>query len=85
MTDDRPIAYLTGDYPTVSHTFILREIAAVRAAGVAVLVSPAVAVLAQPATSRTTANALRRASFDMFAMVVPSDPPGPRPTPLCSR
>ncbi|MDZ4089100.1 MAG: glycosyltransferase [Tabrizicola sp.] len=37
MTDDRPIAYLTGDYPKVSHTFILREVQAVRAAGVAVL------------------------------------------------
>jgi glycosyltransferase involved in cell wall biosynthesis len=37
MTDDRPIAYLTGDYPKVSHTFILREVQAVRAAGVRVL------------------------------------------------
>ncbi|HLQ20085.1 MAG TPA: glycosyltransferase, partial [Tabrizicola sp.] len=37
MTDDRPIAYLTGDYPKVSHTFILREIQAVRAAGIRVL------------------------------------------------
>lgn len=32
-----PIAYLTGDYPKVSHTFILREVQAVRAAGVEVL------------------------------------------------
>lgn len=37
MTDDRPIAYLTGDYPKVSHTFILREVQAVRAAGVPVI------------------------------------------------
>jgi glycosyltransferase involved in cell wall biosynthesis len=34
---DGPIAYLTGDYPKVSHTFILREIEAVRAAGIPVL------------------------------------------------
>ena len=37
MTDPRPIAYLTGDYPKVSHTFILREVEAVRAAGVPVI------------------------------------------------
>ncbi|MES2551268.1 MAG: colanic acid biosynthesis glycosyltransferase WcaL, partial [Pseudomonadota bacterium] len=32
-----PVAYLTGDYPKVSHTFILREVQAVRAAGVEVI------------------------------------------------
>jgi len=32
-----PVAYLTGDYPKVSHTFILREVQAVRAAGVEVV------------------------------------------------
>lgn len=37
MTDTRPIAYLTGDYPKVSHTFILREVEAVRAAGIPVI------------------------------------------------
>jgi glycosyltransferase involved in cell wall biosynthesis len=36
-TDARPVAYLTGDYPKVSHTFILREVNAVRAAGVPVI------------------------------------------------
>jgi glycosyltransferase involved in cell wall biosynthesis len=35
--DDRPIAYLTGDYPKVSHTFILREVQALRANGMQVL------------------------------------------------
>ena len=35
--DDRPIAYLTGDYPKVSHTFILREVEALRANGLQVL------------------------------------------------
>jgi glycosyltransferase involved in cell wall biosynthesis len=35
--DSGPIAYLTGEYPKVSHTFIQREVAAVRAAGVEVL------------------------------------------------
>ena len=29
-----PVAYLTGDYPKVSHTFILREVEALRALGV---------------------------------------------------
>jgi hypothetical protein len=37
QTDTGPVAYLTGDYPKVSHTFILREVQAVRAAGVDVL------------------------------------------------
>lgn len=36
-SDPRPVAYLTGDYPKVSHTFILREVQAVRAAGVPVV------------------------------------------------
>lgn len=35
--EDGPIAYLTGDYPKVSHTFILREVEAVRANGVKVI------------------------------------------------
>ncbi len=32
-----PIAYLTGEYPKVSHTFILREVESLRAHGMAVL------------------------------------------------
>lgn len=39
MTSAAPapqIAYLTGEYPTVSHTFILREVEALRAAGLEV-------------------------------------------------
>jgi glycosyltransferase involved in cell wall biosynthesis len=32
-----PIAYLTGDYPKVSHTFILREVEGLRAHGLGVL------------------------------------------------
>lgn len=36
-TQTGPVAYLTGDYPKVSHTFILREVQAVRAAGVEVI------------------------------------------------
>jgi glycosyltransferase involved in cell wall biosynthesis len=35
--DIAPIAYLTGDYPKISHTFILREIAGLRAAGLSVV------------------------------------------------
>lgn len=34
---DRPIAYLTGEYPKVSHTFIQREIEALEAAGHTIL------------------------------------------------
>ena len=34
--DERRIAYLTSQYPATSHTFILREVAAVRAAGVSI-------------------------------------------------
>lgn len=38
MTENKPpIAYLTGEYPKVSHTFIQREIEALRAAGWPVL------------------------------------------------
>ena len=35
--DQGPVAYLTGDYPKVSHTFIQREVQSVRAAGVKVI------------------------------------------------
>lgn len=34
MTNAGPIAYLTGDYPKISHTFILREVQQLRARGV---------------------------------------------------
>jgi glycosyltransferase involved in cell wall biosynthesis len=37
VTENGPVAYLTGDYPKVSHTFILREVQAVRAAGTEVI------------------------------------------------
>lgn len=37
LRPDGPIAYLTGEYPKVSHTFIQREIAALRAQGVQVV------------------------------------------------
>jgi glycosyltransferase involved in cell wall biosynthesis len=36
-TDPGPVAYLTGQYPKVSHTFIAREIAALRGLGLRVL------------------------------------------------
>lgn len=36
MTDSAPIAYLTGSYPKVSHTFIQREIAALEALGLTI-------------------------------------------------
>jgi glycosyltransferase involved in cell wall biosynthesis len=34
VDDGRPVAYVTGEYLRVSHTFILREVAALREAGV---------------------------------------------------
>lgn len=37
MTSPDRIAYLTGEYPAVSHTFILREVLALRALGLEVL------------------------------------------------
>jgi len=37
ISTDGPIAYLTGEYPKISHTFIQREIAALRALGVEVM------------------------------------------------
>lgn len=37
MTNAGPIAYLTGDYPKISHTFILREVQQLRARGVEVI------------------------------------------------
>lgn len=37
MTGPHRIAYLTGEYPAVSHTFILREVLALRALGLDVL------------------------------------------------
>ena len=37
MTIPKRVAYLTSEYPAVSHTFILREVEALRARGVDVL------------------------------------------------
>lgn len=34
--EDRPVAYLTGEYPRASHTFIQREVAGLRALGLTV-------------------------------------------------
>lgn len=36
ITDPGPIAYLTGEYPKVSHTFIQREVAALRRLGLTI-------------------------------------------------
>lgn len=65
-----PVAYLTGEYPRVSHTFIQREVAALRAQGVEVLTctvrrAPATAVvgadqLAEQATTFAILETARR-------------------------
>ncbi|WP_374375226.1 glycosyltransferase [Tabrizicola sp.] len=62
MTDPRPIAYLTGDYPKVSHTFILREVEAVRAAGVPVITCS----IRKPSEAEFKGQEERRARAETF-------------------
>jgi glycosyltransferase involved in cell wall biosynthesis len=63
--DDRPIAYLTGDYPKVSHTFILREVEALRAAGLQVLTCS----IRQPAAAEFKGQEELRARADTFYVI----------------
>jgi len=62
VTDPRPIAYLTGDYPKVSHTFILREVEAVRAAGVPVITCS----IRKPSEAEFKGQEERRARAETF-------------------
>ena len=65
MTDTRPVAYLTGDYPKVSHTFILREVQAVRAAGVPVITCS----IRQPPASEFKGQEERQARDETFYVI----------------
>lgn len=49
--DEGPVAYLTGFYPAVSHTFIQREVAALRALGLEVLACTVRRAPAEPVLS----------------------------------
>ena len=60
--DNGPIAYLTGDYPKVSHTFILREVEAVRASGVKVITCS----IRQPPEAEFKGQEERRARAETF-------------------
>jgi glycosyltransferase involved in cell wall biosynthesis len=60
--DNGPIAYLTGDYPKVSHTFILREVEAVRASGVRVIPCS----IRQPPEAEFKGQEERRARAETF-------------------
>ncbi len=63
--DSGPIAYLTGDYPKVSHTFILREVESLRAAGLAVITCS----IRQPAEAEFKGEEERRARADTFYVI----------------
>lgn len=71
MTDTRPIAYLTGDYPKVSHTFILREVEAVRAAGVPVITCS----VRQPPASEFKGPEEQRARAETFYVLAAAKNP----------
>lgn len=60
--DNGPIAYLTGDYPKVSHTFIQREVEAVRASGVKVITCS----IRQPSESEFRGQEELRARAETF-------------------
>lgn len=60
-----PIAYLTGLYPAASHTFIQREIAAVRRLGVTVLPCS----IQRPRDARTTGAEERAALAETFYVI----------------
>lgn len=74
MTQDtsaRPVAYLTGDYPKVSHTFILREVQAVRAAGVPVITCS----IRQPPASEFKGREEQEARAETFYVIAAAKHP----------
>jgi glycosyltransferase involved in cell wall biosynthesis len=71
MTDTRPIAYLTGDYPKVSHTFILREVEAVRAVGVPVITCS----IRQPPAAEFKGQEEQRARAETFYVIAAAKNP----------
>ena len=69
--DTRPVAYLTGDYPKVSHTFILREVQAVRAAGVPVITCS----IRQPPASEFKGQEEQQARAETFYVIAAAKNP----------
>ncbi len=69
--DNRPIAYLTGDYPKVSHTFIQREVEAVRASGVKVITCS----IRQPPESEFKGQEELRARAETFYVIAAAKNP----------
>ncbi len=69
--DTRPVAYLTGDYPKVSHTFILREVQAVRAAGVPVITCS----IRQPPASEFKGTEEQQARAETFYVIAAAKSP----------
>jgi glycosyltransferase involved in cell wall biosynthesis len=61
-SSEGPIAYLTGDYPKVSHTFILREVESLRAAGLQVVTCS----IRKPAPSEFKGSEEQRALSETF-------------------
>lgn len=59
------IAYLTGDYPKVSHTFILREVESLRACGLHVVTCS----IRKPAASEFKGEEERRARAETFYVI----------------
>ena len=59
------IAYLTGDYPKVSHTFILREVASLRASGLQVVTCS----IRKPSASEFKGEAEKRAMAETFYVI----------------
>lgn len=61
-----PIAYLTGDYPKVSHTFILREVESLRATGLEVITCS----IRKPAATEFKGEEELRARAETFYVIV---------------
>lgn len=66
-----PIAYLTGDYPKVSHTFILREVESLRAAGLDVVTCS----IRKPAASDFKGEEERKALAETFYVIAAAKNP----------
>lgn len=65
------IAYLTGDYPKVSHTFILREVESLRAAGLKVVTCS----IRKPAASEFKGEEEQRARAETFYVLAAAKNP----------
>ncbi len=70
-TQQGPIAYLTGDYPKVSHTFILREVESLRAAGLEVFTCS----IRRPAASEFKGEEELRARAETFYVIAAANNP----------